>query len=73
MAPVAQVVFDSPVPENLIRTHFYSGAYTPSDFYCQTCELSLVGDTAVNAAGLNEPYIETNEEEIKYEPEYGND
>ncbi len=47
--------------------------YSPSEFYCPTCELSLVGDTAVNAAGIDEPYVETNEEVIKYEPEYGND
>lgn len=48
-------------------------AYTPSEFHCPTCKLSLVGDTAVNSADIKEPHIETNEEEIKYEPEYGND
>jgi len=47
--------------------------YSPSEFHCPTCELSLVGDTAVYAAGITDSYIEELEEEIKYEPEYGND
>jgi hypothetical protein len=33
----------------------------------------LVGDAAVNAAGINEDFIETREIAIKYEPDYGND
>ncbi len=47
--------------------------YSPSEFHCPTCRLSLVGDAAVNAAGIDETHVETTEEEIKYEPEYGND
>lgn len=47
--------------------------YTPTEFYCPTCKLSLVGDIAVNAVGIDEPYIDTREEEIMYEPEYSND
>ncbi|MCW3481641.1 hypothetical protein OL229_19055 [Neisseriaceae bacterium JH1-16] len=48
-------------------------AYSPSEFHCPTCGLSLVGDTAVNAAGITEGVVEVFEEEIAYEPEYGND
>lgn len=47
--------------------------YSPSEFHCPTCGLSLVGDLAVSAAGIDETLVETREEEIKYEPEYGND
>ena len=47
--------------------------FSPSEFFCPTCGLSLVGDAAVNAAGINEEFIETQEVEIKYEPDYGND
>ena len=47
--------------------------YSASEFYCPTCGLSLVGDTAVSAAGITEPLIEEREDEVKYEPEYGND
>lgn len=47
--------------------------YTPSEFHCPTCELSLVGDIAVNAAGIDDQYVETDEKEIRYEPDYGND
>ncbi len=47
--------------------------YTPSEFYCPTCELSLVGDTAVGVTGIIDTFIEECEEEIEYEPDYGND
>jgi hypothetical protein len=47
--------------------------YAPTEFYCPTCKLSLVGDIAVNAVGIDEPYVETSEEMIVYEPEYSND
>ena len=48
-------------------------AFSPSEFHCPTCGLSLVGDAAVSAAGIIEDFIETKEIEIKYEPDYGND
>lgn len=48
-------------------------SYSPSEFHCPTCGLSLVGDTAVNAAGITEGVVEVEEEEITYEPDYGND
>ena len=47
--------------------------FSPSEFFCPTCGLSLVGDAAVNAVGINDEFIETEEVEIKYEPDYGND
>lgn len=47
--------------------------FSPSEFFCPTCGLSLVGDDAVNAVGINDEFIETKEVEIKYEPDYGND
>jgi hypothetical protein len=47
--------------------------FSASEFYCPTCGLSLVGDAAVSAVGINDEYIETETVEIKYEPEYGND
>ena len=47
--------------------------FLPSEFYCPTCGLSLVGDDAVSAVGIIDEYIETETVEVKYEPEYGND
>ena len=48
-------------------------SYSPSEFHCPTCNLSLVGDTAVHAAGIVDSHVEETEEEIEYEPDYGND
>lgn len=48
-------------------------SYSPSEFYCPTCELSLVGDIAVNEAKITDSLIEEREERIEYEAEYGND
>lgn len=47
--------------------------YSPSEFHCPTCKLSLVGDDAVRAAGIDDEMIQEREVEISYEPEYGND
>ena len=47
--------------------------YLPSEFYCPTCELSLVGDIALKAVGITDEKIEESEEEIVYERDYGND
>lgn len=47
--------------------------YMPSEFHCPACELSLVGDIGISAAGINDVYVEECEEEIEYEPDYGND
>jgi predicted RNA-binding Zn-ribbon protein involved in translation (DUF1610 family) len=48
-------------------------SYLPSEFHCPTCELSLVGDSAMDGAGITESYVEESEEELEYEPDYGND
>jgi len=48
-------------------------SYSPSEFHCPTCGLSLVGDAAVNAAGITESHVIESEVEIQYEPDYGND
>jgi hypothetical protein len=48
-------------------------AYAPIEFYCPTCGLSLTGDEALGAGSLLEEYIEFDEREIEYEPDYGND
>lgn len=47
--------------------------YSPSEFYCPTCELSLVGDLVVYASGIKDTHVEEREEKIEYEPDYGND
>jgi hypothetical protein len=48
-------------------------SYSPSEFHCPTCKLSLVGDVAVHAAGITDAHVVEDQEEIQYEPEYGND
>jgi hypothetical protein len=47
--------------------------FDPIEFHCPSCKLSLVGEEALNAVGITEQYIETQESEIQYEPDYGND
>lgn len=46
---------------------------TPVEFYCPTCDLHLEGAEAMRAAGFDEEYVEQDEREIEYEPDYGND
>jgi hypothetical protein len=48
-------------------------SYSPSEFHCPVCQLSLVGDTAVHAVGITDSHVEEDEEEVEYEPDYGND
>lgn len=47
--------------------------YLPTEFHCPTCKLGLVGELAMQAAGLDDTHVEQQEREIEYEPEYGND
>ena len=47
--------------------------FAPVEFHCPTCGLSLVGEAAVSAAGLADEFVDTEEREITYEPDYGND
>lgn len=68
--------WEEPADDQSSAEHGYQiieRGYLPSEFHCPTCGLSLVGDTAVNAAGITDGVVEVEEEEITYEPEYGND
>lgn len=46
---------------------------TPVEFYCPTCDLHLEGSEAMKAADFDEEYVEQDDREIEYEPDYGND
>jgi hypothetical protein len=47
--------------------------FNPVEFHCPTCGLVLVGEEALSVANLADEFIETEEREIEYGPEYGND
>lgn len=47
--------------------------YAPAEYHCPTCGLSLVGDDALRAAGLDDAHVVEEEREITYEDEYAND
>ncbi len=47
--------------------------FDPSEFRCPTCKLGLIGEEALGAVGITQQHVETEEVEIEYEPEYGND
>ena len=68
--------WEEPAEDQSSADHGYQiieRSYSPSEFHCPTCKLSLVGDAAVHAAGIVDSYVTETEEEIQYEPEYGND
>lgn len=68
--------WEQPAEDQSSADHGYQiveRSYSPSEFQCPMCGLSLVGDTAVHAAGIVDSHITETEEEIQYEPEYGND
>jgi hypothetical protein len=68
--------WEEPVEDQSAADHGYQiieRSYSPSEFHCPTCHLSLVGDIAVHAAGIVDSHVTEREEEIQYEPEYGND
>jgi hypothetical protein len=48
-------------------------SYVPEELYCPMCRLSLVDTEALDAAGIDDAFEETVQEEMRYEPEYGND
>jgi hypothetical protein len=48
-------------------------SFIPEEFVCRSCDLTLVGSAEVEAAGLSDPHTETEERELKHEPDYGND
>jgi hypothetical protein len=47
--------------------------YTPIAFVCPVCGLELYGEDELSVANMDSPVIETEEREISYEPDYGND
>lgn len=68
--------WEEPAEDQSSADHGYQiveRSYSPSEFQCPTCKLSLVGDTAVHAVGIVDSHITETEEEIQYEPDYGND
>ncbi|MEM7068329.1 MAG: hypothetical protein AAF478_05535 [Pseudomonadota bacterium] len=47
--------------------------YSGEQFHCPTCGLRLEGYDELQAAGVECDFAETDEREMEYEPEYGND
>lgn len=47
--------------------------YLSEQFRCPTCQLELEGAVEIEAAGLEPEHVETEQREMQYEPEYGND
>ncbi|MNY37132.1 hypothetical protein D3C86_1716690 [compost metagenome] len=47
--------------------------YAAEELFCPTCELSLIGEEALVAGGIDLERVDFNEREIEYEPDYGND
>jgi len=47
--------------------------YMGEQFRCPTCKLKLEGTAEIEVAGLEPEYVETEQREMQYEPEYGND
>ena len=52
---------------------FVDREFEGEEFKCPTCLLSLVGREELEAAGLTDPYADTVQREMDYEPDYGND
>jgi hypothetical protein len=47
--------------------------FAGEEFCCPTCDLTLIGSTEIDAAGLNSIHEDKQEREMEYEPDYGND
>lgn len=47
--------------------------FVGEEFRCPTCDLLLMGNDEIDAAGLNYIYEDQQEREMEYEPDYGND
>ncbi|MDO9461535.1 MAG: hypothetical protein Q7N95_15680 [Alphaproteobacteria bacterium] len=43
------------------------------EFRCPTCDLTLIGNDEIDAAGLNYIYEDQQDREMDFEPDYGND
>lgn len=69
------------IAEEVIDTHFDEGnawesvakEYAAEQFHCPVCNLWLDGIDELEATGLDTSHEETEEREMQYEPEYGND
>ena len=46
--------------------------YVAEELYCPTCQLHLEGEASISAADIDVSYVETEERETEYEPEFGN-
>jgi len=46
--------------------------YSADEFVCPVCDLHLIGQAEVLAAGYELEQVETDERQIEYEPDYGN-
>ena len=47
--------------------------FVGEEFRCPTCDLTLMGNDEIDAAGLNYIHEDQQEREMDYEPDYGND
>ena len=47
--------------------------FVGEEFRCPTCDLTLTGTDEINATGISSIYEDTQEREMEYEPDYGND
>jgi hypothetical protein len=47
--------------------------FVGEEFRCPTCDLTLIGNDEIDAAGLNYIHEDRQEREMEYEPDYGND
>lgn len=47
--------------------------FVGEEFRCPTCDLTLMGNDEIDAAGLNYIHEDQQEREMEYEPDYGND
>lgn len=47
--------------------------YSGEQFHCPVCDLALDGNDELEAAGIDTEFEDTQEREMSYEPEYGND
>jgi hypothetical protein len=47
--------------------------YQTDEFICPTCGLHLIGDDEIHYAEMDGTHIEESEQEVAWEPDYGND
>jgi hypothetical protein len=47
--------------------------YSAEQFHCPVCDLFLDGSDEIDYADLETEHSETEEREMEYEPDYGND